>query len=136
MKDDTEPNAAVEIHDSKLERIETAGDDVIAIIDAYVHRSTGRPGVDPGTGWSQSVQLRFVRGKATGSVGSNPMELLDGRLVLSGQVLPNIIPMPLDHVGPSRVEFESWNGATIIIEGDGVTGAFGGPPVYVEEFEP
>jgi hypothetical protein len=134
MKDDLASNAAVEIHDSTLERIESKGTDVIALINAYVHRSVGRPGVDSGTGWSQPVQLRFLNGHATGDIATIPMELLDGRLVLSGETLENTFPIPLQHVGSCRIEFESWNEARVVIDGDGVTGVFVGPPVYVEDF--
>lgn len=131
-----ETNAAIEIHDSTLERIERSGVDVIAVIDAYVHLSAGQPGVDRGTGWKQPVRLRFLGGTASGNVNDVPMELFDGRLVLSGESFSNIIPMPLTHVGPSRTELESWNDVSIVIDGNGVEGEFAGPPVYVEEFEP
>lgn len=136
MNDDQEPNAAVEIHDSTLARIESSGDDLVAVVDAYIHRSAGRPGVDRGTGWSQPVHFRFRKGTVTGSVATIPIELLDGRLVLSGATLSNVIPMPLSHMGPCRLELESWNDVRVIIEGEGVTSDFAGPPVYVEEFNP
>lgn len=70
----------------------------------------------------------------TGSVATVPMKLLDGRLVLSGATLSNVIPMPLSYVGLSRLEIESWNEVRVVIEGEGVTIDFAGPPVYVEEF--
>jgi hypothetical protein len=131
-----EPNAAVEIHDSTLEAIKSTGDDLVAVIDAYVHRSVGRPGVDPGTGWSQLLELRFLKGKTSGDVGSDPIELLDGRIILSGETFKNIIPLPLDHLGLSRLELESWNDVRVVIEGDGVSATLAGPPEYVEEFKP
>jgi hypothetical protein len=134
--DDGSLNAAVEIHDSTLERVETSNGDLVVVIHAYVHRSSGRPGVDRGTGWSQLAHFRFLVGKATGSVGSIPMELLDGRMILSGRTLSNVIPMPLDHVGPSRLELESWNEVKVVIEGGGVTCRLVGPPIYLEEFKP
>lgn len=136
MKSEMEPNAAVEIHDSTLERIEPRGPDMVAVLHAYVHRSTGRPGIDAGTGWVQPVQLHFQMATATGSMGAIPVELLDGRLVLSGETINNFIPMPLNHVGPSRIELESWNETRIVFEGDGLTASFAGPPEYVEEFTP
>jgi len=136
MKHHIGPNAAIEIGDSTLEPIESGGDDVMAAIDAYVHRSAGRPAIDAGTGWPQPVQLRFSNGKTTGSVATIPTKLLDGRLVLSKEMLPNIIPMPRSHVGPSSIEFESSNEARIAIEGDGITGDFARPPVYVEDIGP
>jgi hypothetical protein len=89
MKGETEPNAAVEIHDSTLERIEPRGPDLVAIIRAYVHRSTGRPGIDAGTGWVQTVHLHFPMATSTGSMAAIPMELLDGRLILSGKTFDN-----------------------------------------------
>jgi hypothetical protein len=136
MKDDPEPNAAVELHDSTLERIEWHAGDVIAVLHAYVHRSSGRPGVDAGTGWVQPMRMRFTEGTATGSISAIPLDILDGRLVLSGETVDNMIPMPLSHIGPSRIELESWNDANVVIEGQGVTAMFAGPAEYVEEFEP
>jgi hypothetical protein len=58
-RDSVEDNAAVEIHDSTLESIETHSEVLVAMLSAYVHRSSGRPGIDAGTGWSQTVRLRF-----------------------------------------------------------------------------
>ena len=129
-------NSAIEIHDSTLQRIEVIGDEVVATFDAYVHCSPGRPGRDHGTGWSQLVQLRFAGGQTSGSVDDTPMDLLGGRLVLSGAVYRNLIPIPLVHVGLSRLELESWNEVRVAIEGQGVSCQQSGPAVYVEEFEP
>ena len=134
MKGEPEPNAAIELHDSTLERIESSGDEVIAVITAYVHRSAGRPGIDAGTGWSQSLHLRFSRGRATGSLEAIPMELLDGRLDVSSESFANVIPMPLNRIGASRLELRSWNEAKVVLEGDGVMGSFIGPAKYIEEF--
>ena len=129
-------NSAIEIHDSTLQRIEVSGDEVVATLDAYIHRSPGRPGVDRGTGWSQLVQVRFAKGQVSGSVGEVPMKLLDGRLVLSGTTHENTISIPLDHAGPSRLELESWNERRVTIEGQGVSCQLAGPATYVEDFEP
>jgi hypothetical protein len=134
MNGENEPNAAVEIHDSTLERIEPRGSDMVAVLHAYVHRSLGRPGIDAGSGWVQPVHLHFPAATVTGSVAAIPMELLDGRLVLSGETFENCIPLPLSHKGPSRIELESWNELKIVITGDGLTAVFAGPPEYVEEF--
>jgi hypothetical protein len=134
MKDEVEPNAAVEIHDSTLERIERRGDGVVAVISAYVHRSAGRPGVDAGTGWSQTLELRFAQGRTNGSLEAIPMELLDGHLDVAGEKFANMIPMPLDRIGSTRLELHSWNDAKIVIEGDRVTGSLIGPARYIEEF--
>ena len=130
-----EAHAAVEIHDSTLKLIESSDDDLVAVITAYVHRSPGRPGVDAGTGWSQTLQLRFLRGHATGNLETIPMELLDGRLDASGESWANLIPLPLNRLGPTTMELRGWNDLYIVIAGDGVTSTFLGPARYIEKFE-
>ncbi len=69
-------NSAIEIHDSTLQRIDIHGDALAVTVDAYIHRSPGRPGVDRGTGWSQLVQLRFAKGLVSRGVSDRPMGLL------------------------------------------------------------
>lgn len=136
MSSNKNENAALEIHDSTVERIESVDGQLIVVLDAYVHRSAGRPGVDRGTGWSQPIHLRFRGGKSVGSLPTMPLELLAGRLILGENTLTNLVPMPLDHAGPTRLELESWNDTRLIVEGDAVAGTFVGVPRYIEEFDP
>ena len=131
-----EDNAAVEIHDSELDCIESHSDALVAVLSAYVHRSSGRPGIDAGTGWSQTVHLRFRRGRASGNVDMIPMELLDGHLEVSGERFENVIPMPFNHVGSAKLELHGWNGMRIVIEGDSLETTFIGQARYVEQFSP
>jgi len=131
-----EENAAIEIHDSTLLRIEFSGDELVAVVDVYLHRSYGRPGFDPGTGWEQQADLRFRNGRIVGSIEGLPLELLGGRLSVLGTTQENIIPLPLDVAEPSRLQLESWNGRTVVIEGDGVAATLVGAPRYLEQFEP
>jgi hypothetical protein len=136
MNNEFEPNAAVEIHDSMLESIKYAGDVLVVVIDGYVHRSSGSPGVDPGSCWNQVVELHFLKGKASGAGKATSIELLDGRLVLSGEVFENAIPLPLNHRGDCRLELESWNDIRSVFEGEGVSASFVGPPSFIENFTP
>src|SRR5258706_15534524 len=49
---------AIEFHDSLLARIEHAGGRIRLLFEpAYVHRSSGDPARDVGTGWSANTQL-------------------------------------------------------------------------------
>jgi hypothetical protein len=91
-------NAGVEIHDSTLERIESQGSDLVATMDAYVHRSEGEVGVDRGTGWSQSVEFRFRRGRVVTSHATTPLGLRDGR----GSREPTRSTYAASRVSPSR----------------------------------
>jgi hypothetical protein len=129
-----EDNAAVEVHDSTLERIEQCGDDLLAVLSAYVHHSPGRPGIDAGTGWVQTLHLTFRRGRATGDLHNLPMELLDGNIEVSGERFSNVIPIPLDRTGPAKIEFFGWNETQVILEGEGVNAALIGNARYVEDF--
>lgn len=129
-------NTEVEIHDSRLLRIDSSEHDVVLRVHAYVHRSEGRPGVDAGTGWTQPLVLRFRAATITATAAEFPLWLLDGFLRLGDHTNDNGIAMPLDFSGPCRLEIEAANSVRIVVEGDGVTGEFEGPAVYVEDFTP
>jgi len=127
-------NVALELHDSTLESVEHEGALLIARFSAYIHRSSGAPGVDAGTGWSQSVHFRVGRARVRGSLGSLPMELLGGRLVVSGRVFDNLVPMPLIDSGPVSVQLQGRNSLELVIEGEGVEANLVGPAKYLEPF--
>jgi hypothetical protein len=131
-----EDNAAVEIHDSTLDRVESHGDSLVAVFNAYVHRSFGRPGIDDGTGWSQELRLRVRNGKITGDIGLVPRVLLGGYLELSGEKFANWLPVPLDHDGPTRIELQSRSEWQVVILGEGLEARLTGAGEYIEEFRP
>ena len=61
-------NQSIELHDSVLGEIGFAeGDAKLSFVHAYIHRSEGRPGIDPGTGWSQKAELIIEEAIATKS---------------------------------------------------------------------
>lgn len=127
-------NVDIEIHDSTLEGITDSSETLVAEISAYVHRSPGRPGIDAGTGWSQTLHLRFLRGRASGDEDTVPLKLLAGHLEVSGERFENMIPMPVNRSGPARLELQGWNGMRIVIEGDSVEAALIGDARYIEDF--
>lgn len=127
-------NAALELHDSTLESVEHEGNVLIARFSAYIHRSSGAPGVDAGTGWSQSVHFRLGGARVKGSLGSLPMKLLGGRIVVSGRVFDNLVPIPLIDSGPVSVQLQGSNRVELVIDGEGVEANLVGPAKYVEPF--
>jgi len=128
--------AAIEIHDSTLEAVKSCDEDLVAVVHAYVHRSGGRAGFDGAWGCWQLTELRFKRGTVSGMGETSSIELLGGRLVLSGETHENAIPLPLEFLGASRLELESWNDVRVILEGEGVIASVVGPPENVEEYGP
>lgn len=129
-------HAAIEIHDSTLVQLEYKENTLIATLRAYVHRSKGIPGVDPGSGWIQAVEIRLVRGHATGDVAEMPIELYDGRLVIDGQTFDNMVPLPYEFGGSVRLELEGANNLAVVLEGDAVAVVPRSAPEYVEDFKP
>ena len=127
-------NVALELHDSTLESIEQEGSVLVARFSAYIHRSSGAPGVDAGTGWSQSVHFRVGRARINGSPGLLPMELLGGRLMVSGRVFDNLVPMPLIDSGPVSVELQGSDRVPFVIDGEGIEANVVGPAKYLEPF--
>lgn len=89
-------NSLIEIHDSVLTSVETQAKQVKLSIEAYIHKSAGVPGVDPGTGWIQNVILTIEDGSFDGNIESLPCDLYDGALQIDGEFMENEIPIPLD----------------------------------------
>jgi hypothetical protein len=59
----TEFNASIELHDSVLDGIDQRPTALSLRLRAYVHRSNGEPGVDPGTGWCQPATVTLSNGR-------------------------------------------------------------------------
>jgi hypothetical protein len=97
-------NAAVELHDSEVVAVVQSEGAVVVRLSAYVHRSSGRPGFDPGSGWSQAVDLVFADGVVECSPVELPFTLDDGR-VSGGAELAGMLPLPASV--PSAVHFEA-----------------------------
>ena len=133
----TEPpgNAGVEIHDSVLDRLERRGSTLLATLSpAYIHRSPGRPGVDPGTGWSGAAVFRFLGGEADGTAQSLPCELSSGELHYAGGVYENVIPVPLSLTGAVELHLRDFQGGQVVLLGQGLEVSLAGPGTFVEEF--
>lgn len=141
MSTDTKPNddfmkMAVELNDSMIVSINQHGDTIIVELDAIVHRSNGRPGIDSGTVWKQSVRLTFSRGKILGYVECLPETLLDGTLTLDESTFENCFAVPLSHTGRCVAQFELPSDRLIVVEANQFTAETIGAPMYIEEFVP
>ena len=91
---------AIELHDSEcLEiRFDSDGNGVI-VLDAYVHRTDGTPGISPGEGGVQRLHMSMTMMTMTGEVGTLPATIYEGSLVLDGFDHDNIVPLPLQAAG-------------------------------------
>ena len=129
-------NSAVELHDSTLAGIEPFGPDVVVLrfAPAYVHRSEGEPGVDPGSGWIRDIDLVIIGAAVESRPAELPCGLADGALALGETCWDNVIPMPLAFSGAVSLSAITCGGELLVVRGSGVTVVPRGEPRHVERF--
>ena len=128
-------NSIIELHDSSVDGIESSGSSsVIRFRPAYIHRSAGRPGFDPGTGWVQDVDILLENVSSRVGFPEFPCDLSDGSYVIDGVLFENEIPFPVDATGVIRVSFETQSGENLVINATRITLNPVGDATYVEEF--
>ena len=127
-------NVALEYHDSEVRRVESTADSLTVFFSAaYVHRSTGRPAIDAGSGYAQSVEMLF-----SGAAWRGPLPECVGRLA-AGQVVANgvarsLIDLPHASTGPVAAEFQFANGALLSVTASALVCRFIGEPRFIESF--
>ncbi|MHC5537270.1 hypothetical protein ACYOEI_03425 [Singulisphaera rosea] len=128
-------NFEIEIHDSTLAEIIPEGRDLIfRLAPAYVHASTGRPGIDPGSGWLQDIDLVIVDAEVALLPTALPVELVDGSLSVDEVRRDHSIPLPLIASGMVSFTAETFRGDRLIVNGTGARSLPSGEPRYVENF--
>lgn len=123
---------AIELHDSKVTAIATAGSSARVAIQAYLHRSEGEPGTSPGTGWIQQAELR-LEGVEVRNPAPTELDVLDGFVEVAGRRYANLVPLPFDVTGPVRVLLDGPQG---VFEASATAARFAlvGDARCVEEF--
>ncbi len=128
-------NRAIELYDSTLTSLVKEGQRVVVDLQpAYIHRSTGTPGVDPGGGWAQDVILVVEQATIDGSVPDLPCDLWEGSLRVGHQTIENIIPLPLDYRGDVQLMLVTQTESGVIVRGSAISAAPVGEPKFIEEF--
>lgn len=123
---------AVELHDTKILSCRQEGKSLLMKLDAYVHQSTGEPGVDQGTGWSQQVDLIVTNAVVVApSVNPDSLSISNGTLVIDGQSL-SLLPLPLKKAGSVRLSLFGDDGAELVVDGTAVRLSPAGDPTFVE----
>jgi hypothetical protein len=124
---------AIEFHDSVLSRIDQTGEQVgLSFEPAYVHRSSGDPGRDAGTGWSVSVELKIFGSTVQVQIPHLPGRVWDGGLRTNDVEFTNVVPLPLESVGNVRLALELTTGELVKVTGNRATLSVTGPYRFVE----
>jgi hypothetical protein len=129
-------NTAIEIHDSRVIGVAMeGGKTVVHFKPAYLHKSTGRPAVDSGTGWVQDANLIFNDGIISGDFPEWPCDIMEGDLIVGSKIFANLIPLPLEVTAPTKLVLVCDVKHTLTVSGRGVKLELIGDPKYVEVFK-
>src|ERR1700694_1017004 len=109
-------NRALELHDTRVVSISEDGGTVRLRVSAYVHVSTGRPGRDVGTGWSQDLELAIAGAAIEARPTALPMWILEGSLQVDGAA-EELVALPLDRAGAIRLDLLGAEGR-LLVAGD------------------
>lgn len=135
MAGETLLNSAIEMHDSELAAVERDGPRLkIHLTPAYIHKSPGRPAIDPGSGWTQNLTLQIEEGTVEGTIPEMPCVLSDGTLTIGEIQWNNCIPLPVQGVGNVELILKIMWGGEVSFTGKRIFSVLVGEPRYVEEF--
>lgn len=128
-------NRAIELHDSIIEFIFPHGDQTtIELNPAYLHESTGRPGVDLGAGFLQKVHLQFRGAEIASLVTDLPVRITDGWILTGEKRFENFVPLPLIHVGHTEIEIQTEKGEILGLRASGIVLILSGEKKQIEQF--
>lgn len=129
------PNREIELHDTRIERIERADSKIVLWLSAYMHESDGRLGLDRGTGWSLPARLIIESGEFDQPFSAPSLCVTDGQIAVGDCVFDNVIPLPFDEQGEIRLLLSGAEGQ-LAIRGKRAYLEATGAATYVEEFCP
>ena len=88
-------NQAIELHDTECLAVEVDDQGCGSVLlDAYVHRTEGQPGISPGEGGVQRIRVKFGAMTIKGEVGPLPSYVYEGSLTVWSTVQDNMVPFP------------------------------------------
>jgi hypothetical protein len=128
-------NSAIELHDSVLASVDQMDGRIeIAFVPAYIHKSIGVCGVDPGTVWVQNILITLEGGSLEGQLPELPSILSGGALIIDQHISENMLALPLDQSGGITLRLDIMWGGQILVQGGRLLALPQGEPIYVEDF--
>jgi hypothetical protein len=127
----------IEFHDSELAAVSRVGGSVVLSFSAaYVHESTGVPGVEAGIGWYQPATLTIAHGEIASDAHA-PAGVVDGFIRVAGTLHQNHIPAAAGTLdGPIELSLLFSAAETLLVLGAAITIELSGQPSPVEQFSP
>lgn len=125
----------IELHDSRVAGVSQHGSSVtVHFRPAYLHRSEGRAGIDPGSGWVQDIDLIFSDAFVSSHFFEVPQSISEGSLSAGSYHYGNTFPLPIDAEEGARLSAVGISGESLVVEGSGVKTMPQGEAHYVEDF--
>ena len=126
-------NRSIELHDSRLVALREKQGEAQIDFEAYVHVSEGRPGIDPGTGWTMPVRMTIPSATVVRAFEGESLWITDGAITVGSTVLDNECPVTLDVADEVQIRFVGHEGS-LTVTGTGLRVEPTGDAKYVEEF--
>ena len=126
--------SGLELHDSRIDRVEISQSDVyVHFSHAYVHKSKGMPGQDPGTGWSQEALLVITRVVGAPQLPPLPNTISDGYLEVGG-IKHTLLPLPFKRRAGVSLSLIFADDTRLDLSGRGAALELLGQAIYLEDF--
>jgi hypothetical protein len=125
-------SSAIDLNDSRVNRI--ALEQGIARVEfshVYRYTSRGRPGVDPGSEFTQPVALFLHDAQMHGQPPQLPATVLEGCLEHGGR-RDDLLAMPFLRRGPATLELRFEDGSTVRLTGQAPRVITQGPARFLE----
>ena len=129
-------NSALEFHDSEVSSVRMSDGSVTVVFkSAYVHRSSGRPGVDAGSGFVEPGELLFLEAQWSERGGACIGRVSEGMVTAEGKEFANVVPLPLSMAGRVTAKISFASGAVLEVTGSSVSYIPTGIAEFVETYE-
>ena len=126
--------ATLEFHDSIVSSTSAVGPNlVITFSEAYIHRSTGEPGVSPGDGFTQSAELIFSDASWSGALHEARGAISDAYIVVADQQR-TLLPVPFIATSPVSAEFSFASGSVLKVAATSASCSVAGTARWVERY--
>ena len=126
--------SALELHDSRVDEVTVSGSEAtVHFSHAYIHKSKGTPGRDPGTGWSQEALLVLSDVAVNGPLPTLPNTISDGFLEVGG-VKRTLLILPFKSKAAARLHLVFADGGCLEIIGKRPAVELLGRAIFVEDF--
>lgn len=129
-------NESIELHDSELATVYFSdGTAVVTLSSAYVHQSSGVPGVDSGLGWYQCATLKFAGAPPVPVPANLPVGISDGFLRIGDRMHDHLIPACGKFEDAIEFSILISTQETLTIRGSGITIELHGEPSGLERYK-